>query len=201
MSRLATSFILGYHGCDKAIAHKAVNEGAAILQSDRDYDWLGPGAYFWEADPQRALEWAQSKAAQGQYKEPTVIGAVIDLRNCLDLVTREDIELLRAAHTAFLQVQRKAGLPIPKNRNPKGANDADRVLRFLDCAVFRHLHRLVESRAMTDPTVRPFDTVRGMFVEGGKAFSGSGIHRKSHVQIAVRNPECVKGIFYPLDGE
>jgi hypothetical protein len=38
-----------------------------------------------------------------------------------------------------------------------------------------------------------------MFVEGGKAFSGSGIYRKSHVQIAVRNSSCIKGIFYPLN--
>ncbi len=43
MSRLATSFVLGYYGCDKATARKAVLEGAPILHSNRDYDWLGPG--------------------------------------------------------------------------------------------------------------------------------------------------------------
>ena len=79
-----------------------------------------------------------------------------------------------------------------------GAADRDRVLRFLDCAVLRHLHEIVEGAAKTDPTIEPFDTVRGMFVEGGEAFPGSGFHVKSHVQIAVRNPACIKGIFYPL---
>lgn len=200
MSRLATSFVLGYHGCDKATAQSAVTNGAAILQSDRDYDWLGPGAYFWESDPKRALEWAQWKADCGEYKEPAVIGAVIDLRNCLDLVSREDTELFRAAHKSFIQVQKKSGLPIPKNKNPRSAKNRDRVLRFLDCAVFRHLHQIIDNLVADGITdIEPFDTVRGMFVEGGKVFSGSGIYRKSHVQIAVRKPDCIKGIFYPLN--
>ncbi|AKI03470.1 hypothetical protein IMCC20628_04804 (plasmid) [Hoeflea sp. IMCC20628] len=199
MSRLATSFVLGYHGCDGAVARKAVLDGVEIIKSDRDYDWLGPGAYFWESDPKRALEWAQWKVSIGQYKEASVIGAVIDLRSCLDLVSREDIEILRAAHASFVKVQKTAALPVPKNTNPKGAKDPDRVLRFLDCAVFRHLHQMIDEIIKDDPSFEPFDTIRGMFVEGGKAFTGSGIYMKSHVQIAVRNAACIKGIFYPLN--
>lgn len=191
--------MLGYHGCDKAIAQKAVTDGAELLHSDRDYDWLGPGAYFWESDPKRALEWAEWKTQIGEYNEPSVIGAVIDLRNCLDLVSRDDTELFRAAHKSFIQLQAKSGLPIPRNRNPKGSKDKDRVLRYLDCAVFRHLHEIIDNLASEDVSIERFDTVRGMFVEGGKAFSGSGIYRKSHVQIAVRSPECIKGLFYPLN--
>ncbi|MGB3928179.1 MAG: hypothetical protein WBL20_04375 [Sphingobium sp.] len=190
--------MLGYHGCEKSIAERAVLEGAALLQSNRDYDWLGPGAYFWESDPARAWEWARWKTDIGAYKEPAVIGAVIDLRNCLDLASREDIELLRAAHRSFVRLQKKAGLPIPVNRNPRGAKDKDRVLRFLDCAVFRHLHTIIDELADREPGFSRYDTVRGMFVEGGKAYSGSGFYRKSHVQIAVRSADCIKGIFFPL---
>lgn len=197
LSRLATSFVLGYHGCDRSVALKAVLEGAHILHSDRDYDWLGPGAYFWESDPVRAMEWASWKASIKHYRDPVVIGAVIDLRNCLDLVSREDIKLLSAAHASFVKVQTKAKLPIPKNQSPKGKEDKDRVLRYLDCAVFRHLHQIIELRSAIDPSIEPFDTVRGMFVEGGKAYPSSGIYRKSHIQIAVRNPACIKGIFFP----
>ena len=137
------------------------------------------------------------KAKTGAYKEPAVVGAVIDLRNCLDLVSRSDVELLRAAHRSFVRVQQKANLAIPENRNPKGSKDSDRVLRYLDCAVFRHLHRIIEGLSEQEPSIEPFDTVRGMFVEGGKAYPGSGIFRKSHAQIAVRNPKCIKGIFFP----
>lgn len=38
--------MLGYHGCDEAVARDAVLDGVDILESDKDYDWLGPGAYF-----------------------------------------------------------------------------------------------------------------------------------------------------------
>lgn len=175
------------------MAEKAVLDGADILHSDRDYDWLGPGAYFWESDPARAREWAEWKTDRGDYKEAAVVGAVIDLRNCLDLVSREDVEILKAAYASFADLQKKADLPMPKNRNPKGSKDKDRVLRYLDCAVFRHLHQIVAN----NPDIEPFDTIRGMFVEGGKAYSGSGIYRKSHVQVAVLNPECIKGVFFP----
>ncbi|MFM2273156.1 MAG: hypothetical protein RL702_2221 [Pseudomonadota bacterium] len=201
MSRLATSFVLGYHGCDAAVARKAVLDGAEILQSEKDYDWLGPGAYFWESDPTRAWEWARWKADKGDYSEPAVIGAVIDLRNCLDLVSREDIELFRAAHNSFKRLQKLSGLPMPKNVNPKGSRDKDRLLRFLDCAVFRHLHRIIDEIVADDASFEPYDTVRGMFVEGGKAFPGSGVYRKSHIQIAVRNGACIKGIFYPANSK
>jgi hypothetical protein len=196
MTRLATSFVLGFHGCDARIAERAVMHGADILQSDKDYDWLGPGAYFWESDPQRAYEWAQWKATRGDYRHPTVIGAVIDLRNCFDLVARENIELIQAAHASFLRANAASGLPLPRNISPRGMKDADRILRFLDCAVFRHLHEIVRKLSESDPTIEAFDTVRGMFVEGGKAYPGSGIHQKNHVQIAVRNPVCIKGVFY-----
>jgi hypothetical protein len=199
LSRLATSFVLGYHGCDRTVAQKAVLEGAAILHSDKDYDWIGPGAYFWESDPKRALEWAHWKRDIGEYKDPAVIGAVIDLRNCLDLVSRDDIELLRAAHRSFKRLQTKAGLALPKNRNPRGAKDKDRVLRYLDCAVLRHLHQIVDQIKSAEPDFPAYHTVRGMIVEGGKAFSGSGLYRKSHVQIAVRNQACIKGVFYALN--
>jgi len=170
-----------------------VLDGADVNQSEKDYDWLGPGAYFWESDPLRALEWAQWKKQRGEYENPSVIGAVVDLRNCLDLVSREDVELVKNAYDAFVKIRRHSGLELPTNRNPDGTEKDDLLLRFLDCAVLRHLHEMVDET----PDTEPFDTVRGMFVEGGKAFPGSGIHRRSHVQIAVRNPACIKGLFFP----
>lgn len=197
MSRLATSFVLGYHGCDRATAAKAINGDISLLQSDRDYDWLGPGAYFWESDPQRAQEWADWKVNRGEYSEAAVIGAVIDLRNCLDLVSRDDLELLKAAHNSFVRVQRKSGLPIPENKSAKGQPNADRVLRYLDCAVFRHLHSILDAQPVEDRVIEPFDTVRGMFTEGGRLYPKSGFHVRSHTQIAVRTNDCIRGLFLP----
>ena len=197
MSRLATSFVLGYHGCDRSVAIRAVNGETDILHSDRDFDWLGPGAYFWESDPQRAQEWADWKQSRGEYKNPSVIGAVIDLRHCLDLVNRNDLELLKAAHRSFLQFQRLAGLPVPENRSAPGQADTDRVLRYLDCAVLRHLHRIIDAQPADSRVIEPFDTVRGMFIEGGRLYPKSGFHQRSHVQIAVRTNACIRGVFFP----
>ena len=193
MGRLSTSFVLGYHGCDAKVAAAAVEVGASILESDKDYDWLGPGAYFWEADPTRAMEWAEAKVARGQYSAPAVVGAVIDLRNCLDLTTRDDVALLCDAHKSFEALQIKAGVPLPENKNLSGDANRDFLLRYLDCAVFRHLHQIVK-----DTDLDPFDTVRGLFIEGASAFPGSAINEKTHTQIAVRSNECIKGLFYPL---
>jgi hypothetical protein len=197
LSRLATSFVLGFHGCDQSVADKAVRGEIAILQSNRDFDWLGQGAYFWESDPQRAFEWAQEKAARGDYLRPAVIGAVIDLRNCLDLASRSDLAFVKRAHASFVREQKLAGLPIPKNKSIKGDKNSDRVLRFLDCAVFNHLHAILDSQPDGPSRTEPFDTVRGMFSEGRKLYEGAGFRAKTHVQLAVRNPSCIVGLFYP----
>jgi hypothetical protein len=143
------------------------------------------------------MEWAEWKVERGEYAEAAVVGAVIDLRNCLDLVSRDDLSLLNAAHHSFIRVQKKAGLPIPKNRSAKGQPNADRVLRYLDCAVFRHLHSILDAQPADGRIIEPFDTVRGMFTEGGRLYAGSGFRKKSHTQIAVRNDQCIRGLFFP----
>ena len=191
--------MLGYHGCDKAIADRVVGGEIDLIRSEKDYDWLGPGAYFWESDPVRAEEFAKWKASRGEVSRPVVIGAVIDLRNCLDLVARENVELLKNAHKSFLKIQKTADLPIPKNKSVRGQPSADRILRFLDCAVFRHLHSILERQEEGPERIEPFDTVRGMFVEGRKVYPGSGFRQQSHVQIAVLNNRCIRGVFFPRD--
>lgn len=198
MSRLATSFVLGYHGCDKAVGEELIKGRTGLLPSDKDYDWLGPGAYFWESDPLRALEWATWKTQRGDYVEPYVVGAVIDLRNCLDLLARESSELLRDAYASFRQLREKSGLPMPENRGLPGQTDPDRKLRNLDCAVIRHLHEIVAIPQTDSDPMESFDTVRGMFTEGGELFEGSGFQQQTHIQIAVVNLDCLRGLFKPL---
>lgn len=86
---------------------------------------------------------------------------------------------------------------MPRNRSAPGQPNADRVLRFLDCAVLKHLHSILDGQPIEDRVIHPFDTVRGMFTEGGRLFPGSGIRQRSHVQIAVRNDACIQGLFWP----
>ena len=191
MSRLHTSFVLGYHGCTKTTGENILSGRSFFAPSQNHYDWLGPGVYFWEADPKRALAWAANKVARKGSGEAFVVGAVIDLGNCLDLMAQESLhyvkrayESLKAAHEADPSLG-----PLPVNA-PAGKNDGDMLLRHLDCAAIQHLHASLESAE--EP---PFDTVRGLFTEGGPLYPGSGFQSKTHIQIAVRTMSSIKGVF------
>ncbi|MDT8351238.1 hypothetical protein [Roseomonas mucosa] len=201
MSRLTPSYVLGYHGCDEAIGRKALSGDLKLLKSDRDYDWLGPGVYFWEGDPGRAREWADWKVARGDYAKPFVVGAIIDLGNCLDLPVRENLDLLKMAYDGLAASHAKSEQVLPSNKNNKGDLAQDKLLRFLDCAVIRRLHWILEEERSLAPEGEepppPFDTVRGLFTEGEPVYPGGGFFRKTHTQIAVCNQACIKGVFLP----
>jgi hypothetical protein len=45
------AFVLGFHGCDAAVADKVIAGKAHLEPSNKPHDWLGSGAYFWEGSP------------------------------------------------------------------------------------------------------------------------------------------------------
>lgn len=183
MHRLSTSFILGYHGCDREVAERIL-DGRPFRQSQNDYDWLGPGVYFWEANPQRGLDFAIQASApkKATIKNPAVIGAVIDLGLCLDMTTLGAVEMVKAAYGSLKETFNAAGKELP-------TNGSDLLLRRLDCAVVRRLHSILERENTS------LDTVRGVFIEGSPIYANSGFNEKTHTQIAVRNLACIKGVF------
>ncbi len=184
MHRLAFSFVLGYHGCDRKVGEELL-AGKPFRASQNDYDWLGPGIYFWEANPRRAIAFAKESQLRvaSTIRDPFVVGAVLDLGSCLDLTTLAGVEQVRIAYESLFEGTRRVGGTLP-------TNSSDHLRRNLDCAVIKRLHTILADAG--DP---PIDTVRGVFVEGAAAYPGSGIREKTHIQIAVRNGECVKGVF------
>ena len=188
MHNLSTTFVLGYHGCDRRVALALLDGTAQFNTSQNEWDWLGSGIYFWEANPLRGLEFAQEQKARGKLSEPFVVGAVLDLGYCLDLTSSTGVAAVKAAYDNFVVVTNKAGKPIPRNRG-----GPDLLLRELDCAVINYLH---EIRASAEPPLQPFDSVKGVFLaEGGRIYEGSGFFNKTHIQICIRNPSCIKGVF------
>lgn len=187
--RHATSFVLGYHGTDKATGEAILAGERSMIRSENSYDWLGPGIYFWEADPVRALEWAEEWCGRKGRPDPFVIGAVIDLGRCLDLVSRRSIAAVRAAYESLEDMHRSGRYPGPLPRNKGQTLDFER--RHLDCAVIRHLHYL-DSTVAGNP---PFETVRGLFREGEAIYENAGFFEKTHIQIAVVDPANIKGFF------
>ena len=79
------NLVIGFHCCDLSRRESLLNNSGPIEKSERPYDWLGHGVYFWENNFARASEWAADKARRGEIKEPAVIGGVLNLGICCDL--------------------------------------------------------------------------------------------------------------------
>jgi hypothetical protein len=184
--------VLGYHGCDAATADRIFSGKDGIRQSKNDYDWLGAGSYFWEGDPERAMVWARDQTKLNKIKTPAVVGAVIDLGNCLNLSSQEGVALLKEAYNSYYALRTENRQPLAVNKDPLLVGDGDRLMRRLDNAVMDQLHSIA-----ADTGFEPFDTVRGMFREGQPVYPGAGFWEKSHVQIAVRNMNSIVGYFRP----
>jgi hypothetical protein len=189
----STSFVLGYHGCDRKIAERVLAGRQPLLASHNDYDWLGDGIYFWEHNARRAFQFAcevrdRPHNVQQRIRNPAVIGAIVDLGLCLNLLDARFIEMVQQAYEDLVRLAREGNSPLPRN-----AVGPDLLLRKLDCAVIRCLH--VTREGNED---EPFDSVRAAFFEGERLYDNAGFAARNHIQICVRNPACIKGYFRPL---
>lgn len=186
------NIVIGFHGCDRKVFERILYGHEELKPSKNDYDWLGNGVYFWEQNLERAWEWAKQGLTNPKLhiEEPAVIGAVIDLGFCLNLLDSSNIQLLKQQYEIFKKEMYLADIPIMKNKDISGKSDL--LLRYLDCAVIERLH--AEREANNDI---PFDSVRGVFFEGESIYETSGFKEQSHIQICIRNPNCIKGFFAP----
>jgi len=187
------SIVLGYHGCTKQAAQLLLS-GSCFELSNKPYDWLGAGSYFWEDDVVRAYQWACERRSTA----PCVVGAVIELGNCLDLTKQTGILAVKAAYESYVKMQRTADQPIPVNKPAPSGSQLDMGLRYLDRAVIDHLHQVYASASeRSGGKTREFDTVRAMFPEGRPLYDEAGFREKTHVQIAIRDPkqEQILGVF------
>ena len=192
---LHTSFVLAYHGCEEKVGKKLISDGGPIRHSNTGKEWLGPGFYVWESDPVRALEWATGKK---KIKKPYVVGVVLDLGHCLDLMSRKSLEALRESYEMLTETMRNSQAldSYHSDNDSLIANTTEKTnTSRLDCEVINYLHRKTDKSKKR----KKFDTVRGLFLDGGELYSGSRFHKKTHIQIAVITDGCVKGFFEVRD--
>jgi len=168
--------VLGYHGCDPAFAEALLLGRAHIADwqpSQNPYDWLGHGIYFWEFAPRRAKDWSDKGG---------VIGAVIQLGNCLDLMDVQYTTLLQDQYRLVQRIRSTSGQLMPKNKGKR---------RDLDCLIINHLVASGERKRIT------YQTFCFPYLEATEIYTGSGIFRDSHIQLAVRDHRCIVGVFRP----
>jgi hypothetical protein len=175
--------IIGYHGCEGDFADRILTGKTPIedwQRSQNKYDWLGKGVYFWEHSPTRAARWASE-----QFAKPAVVGGIIQLGTCFDLLDEAHAAILGKSFPKLVENFKLAGKALPVNRGE------DKKRRELDCAVINECLDRLEGENVY------FDTVRGAFLEGKPVFPGTTISAETHIQIAVRNVDCILGIFRP----
>jgi len=184
--------IIAFHGCDLEVCDHVLNGKGELTPSENEYDWLGSGIYFRENNLKRAWQFAEElknspRPNKAAITNPAVLGAVIDLGDCLDFMDSEYLELVKENHKKLELSYQMMGVPLPDNKKGKDTNDL--LLRNLDCLVIESLHK---SRLPLS-----FDSVRGVFWEGAELYHNAGFKEKNHIQVCIRNPNCIKGYFLP----
>ncbi len=199
------NLMLGFHGCDEVTRDMLVLGPNSIKKSEEPYDWLGHGFYIWENNYDRALGWAKEKQKRGEIKNPSVLGVVYQLDYCLDLTDSAFTSILSHYYSLMKNDFVDLGKELPQNKDLPKDKYRDLILRELDCAVFEYMHQKISEEIENDVKSqgfsehRHFDTTRGIFTEGGPAFEGAGIQTKNHIQICIRNLNCIKGFFIPRE--
>jgi hypothetical protein len=173
--------VIAFHGTRRSTADSLV-AGAPFGRSENDDDWLGHGVYFWEYAPQQAWWWAKRRYAD----DASVVGALIRLGRCIDLLDPSNADLLTAAHQELEVALGTLGQSIKNNANTH---------KYRDCAVYNYLFTKLEKERT------PIESTRAVFVplEGGKGlprlWERSGIFRGAHIQLSIRQPNNILAVW------
>jgi len=172
--------IIGFHGTTVEAADEFVS-GKPFNLSENDDDWFGKGIYFWEYGHRQAWWWTRKFK---KHSKPAVVGAVIRLGNCLDLLDPGNVKLLKEFQASLMEKLGEASVELPTN---------ERHHRNLDCAVFNYLYR------QSDLSDCSIDSARAAYVptdEKKRIWKGSWIYDGAQIQVCVRNPKNILGVWH-----
>jgi hypothetical protein len=171
--------LVAFHGTRRFTARKLV-AGESFGVSENDDDWLGHGVYFWEFAPQQAWWWARRRYGD----DAAVVGSLVRLGRCLDLLDPSNTASLRRAREDLERTLHATGRKVPSNANNH---------KYLDCAVFNWLFEHLEGGG-------PIDSCRAVFVplQAGRMprlWTRSGVFDGAHVQLSVREPRNILAVW------
>jgi hypothetical protein len=155
--------------------------GDDFKASDEDDEWFGRGIYFWEHAFKQAWWWAKTHK---KHPEPAVIGAVIRLGNCFDLLDPGNAVILREFYEKMIDDMAANNITPPLNV---------RTRRKLDCALFNYMFSDCEQAK------KPLDTSRAVYVPTSalkRICKGSWISEETHIQVCVRNPNSILAVWH-----
>ncbi len=198
MYSVLPSFIIGFHGCDKSVAEEIFAGKTTLRPSANDYDWLGNGIYFWENNHHRAMEYAElieanPERCKEKIKTPAVVGAIIDLGHCLNLLDTRFLQHIKKTYKILQKMGSDFDMDLPRNKTVGEGKDL--LLRHLDCAVIEMTHLAQKGLADEKKGDYEFDSVRAVYTEGKDLYENAGFSEKNHIQVCIRNPNCIKGYF------
>ena len=106
-----------FYSCDKNLAMSVLMGKKNLNKSTNPWDWLGNGVYFWEQNPSRALEYAIENSKGNQFNKvkigtPFVLGAIVELGECLNLVDQDGIQIVEEAYKGLEKTINEANLII-----------------------------------------------------------------------------------------
>lgn len=196
------ALVIAYHGCDVTVRDDLVSGRVSTLKpSNNDYDWLGPGAYFYEGDADRALLFAQAshKHPERLYTArpiatPAVVGAVLSISRCLDMTTQEGLRQFLEGYQTMSAGVARMGAAMPVNEAASD-DDLEIIRRKLDAAVFASIHAM---RGYGPQPLPAYQLVRAAFHQGPAAAPSSAFRLGTHIQLAVCDPSTILAWFLPL---
>ena len=108
------------------------------------------------------------------------------------MLDAKSIKMVKETNAIYEGICEELNLSLAENK-PAGTSK-ELLLRYRDCAVIELLHAASKGKDLPD-----FTSARGMFSEGKPLYKNAGFHEKNHIQICIRNPNCIKGYFRVLD--
>lgn len=162
--------VLAFHGTSREVAEEVFAGRAELTVSRHSWEWLGDGVYFWENGPERALQWAKDRGK----KEPTVVGAIVQIGHCLNLMDKSSNLPVSEAYNLCVKMFADSKKQMPKNLGK---------LHELDALVINTLHLTLKD------IHRQYDTVRAAYIEGDPLYEGTELRTDTHIQLCVRDPK------------
>lgn len=178
--------VVAYHGTRRETALRIVTGETKFVQSQNDDDWLGHGVYFWEHAPEQAWAWARQRYAKSS--TVAVLGALVRLGQCFDLLDPANSRVLGALHKDMLSEYEQRRQTVPKNFKAK---------KYLDCATMQFAYVALKAQGFV------VQTSRGVYVPArgsGRLWKNSWLSQEAHIQLCVRDSSCIMGAWLVPEG-